>query len=142
MTLEADLKVLGWEIWDRWREHGRRSGSMELTAAELDYLYALLSTTEGMRLTELAALLRVSKASASTMVSKLEARGYLQRTACPEDGRAVHLHPTDRARQIEREEHDVYAETAAALRQGLDEHERRELERLLDKACQGLGRGD
>ncbi|WP_010629744.1 MarR family winged helix-turn-helix transcriptional regulator [Halomonas sp. KM-1] len=142
MTLETDLKVLGWEIWNRWREHGRRSGSMELTAAELDYLYALLSASEGMRLTELATLLRVSKASASTMVSKLEARGYLRRSACPGDGRAVLLHPTDKARHIEKEEHDVYAETATALRQGLDEHERRELERLLDKACQGLRRGD
>ncbi|PAU76163.1 MarR family winged helix-turn-helix transcriptional regulator [Halomonas salipaludis] len=142
MTLEADLKNLGWEIWNRWREHGRRSGSMELTAAELDYLYALLSTPDGMRLTQLAALLRVSKASASTMVSKLEARGYLHRSACPEDGRAVLLHATDKARHIEKEEHDVYAETAAALRQGLDEHERRELERLLDKACKGFRRDD
>ncbi|MBD3894734.1 MarR family transcriptional regulator [Halomonas sp. ML-15] len=142
MTLESDLKDLGWEIWNRWREHGRRSGSMELTAAELDYLYALLSTPDGMRLTQLAALLRVSKASASTMVSKLETRGYLYRSACPEDGRAVLLHATDKARHIEKEECDVYAETAAALRQRLDDEEIRQLEWLLGKACEGLGEID
>ncbi|PMR76573.1 MarR family winged helix-turn-helix transcriptional regulator [Billgrantia endophytica] len=138
MTLEEGLKRLERHMWDLWRQHSQHSGSMELTNSELDYLYALLSAPEGLRLTELAALMRVSKASASVMVSKLGARGYLRKTACPADRRATRLYATIRTQHLEVEERDVYASAAASLREALDEEEVRELSRLLEKASRGL----
>lgn len=138
MTLEAGLKRLECHLWSLWREHSQRSGSMELTTSELDYLYALLSAPEGLRLTELAALMRVSKASASVMASKLESRGYLRRATCPEDRRATRLYVTPKTQHLESEERDVYASTAGTLREALDECEVRELERLLEKASARL----
>lgn len=138
MTLEEGLKRLECHLWSLWREHSQRSGSMELTTSELDYLYALLAAPEGVRLTELAALMKVSKASASAMVSKLEARGYLRRVACPEDRRAMRLYATSLTQHLEVEERDVYESTAATLCDVLDEREVRELERLLEKASRGL----
>ncbi|PSJ48170.1 MarR family transcriptional regulator [Zobellella endophytica] len=133
------LKQLEWFIWHRWREHSRQSGSMELTSSELEYLYALMSAQgPGLRLTELAALMQVSKASASTMARKLDRQGYLRREACPEDARASRLLPTDKALYLQKEETSVYRETATAMGRALSEEELAQLERLLAKACRAL----
>ncbi|WP_375055222.1 MarR family winged helix-turn-helix transcriptional regulator [Zobellella sp. DQSA1] len=139
MALAYSLKQLEWFIWHRWREHSRQSGSMELTSSELQYLYALMSAHgQGLRLTELAALMQVSKASASTMARKLERQGYLRREACPEDARASRLLPTDKALYLQKEETSVYLETAAVMSSELSREELEQLEVLLAKACRAL----
>lgn len=138
MELSESLKRLQWHMWHLWRESARHSGSMELTNSEYDYLYALISRREGMRLTELAVCMKVSKASASAMASKLEGRGYIRRVPCPEDGRAVRLQATDKAAALEKEELDIYASTSRALAAKLDEQELGQLSRLLAKACTDL----
>ncbi|WP_228144149.1 MarR family transcriptional regulator [Klebsiella variicola] len=115
----------------------QHSGSMELSNSELDYLYALISAEHGLRLTELAERMNVSKASASAMASKLEARGYLQRLPCTEDGRAMRLlarpNPTHWNKK-----NDVYVHTAASLAEHLSPEEMQQLSHLLAKACQSL----
>lgn len=138
MELTESLKWLQWHMWDLWRESARRSGSMDLTNSEFDYLYALISRREGMRLTELAACMKVSKASASAMVSKLERRGYIRRVPCPNDGRAVRLQATKKAAALEKEELDIYAAMARTLSAELDDAELAQLSRLLAKACVNL----
>lgn len=121
-----------------WRQYAQHSGSMELSNSELDYLYALISAEHGLRLTELAERMNVSKASASAMASKLEARGYLQRLPCTEDGRAMRLLATAKSNALEQEERDVYVHTAASLAEHLSPEEMQQLSHLLAKACQSL----
>ncbi|PTS86782.1 MarR family transcriptional regulator [Pseudomonas sp. HMWF032] len=130
------LKRLQWHMWHHWRHYAQHSGSMELSNSELDYLYALMSAENGLRLTELAERMNVSKASASAMASKLEARGYLQRLPCSEDGRAMRLLATAKSNALEQEERDVYLQTAASLEQNLSREEMQQLSHLLAKACQ------
>lgn len=114
MTLTDSLKRLQWHMWHHWRQYAQHSGSMELSNSELDYLYALISAEHGLRLTELAERMNVSKASASAsaMASKLEARGYLQRQPCAEDGRAMRLLATAKSNALKQEERDTTAQTA------------------------------
>lgn len=50
--------------------------------------------TEGTRLVELARRLGVTRQAASQMVQEIERRGFLERTADPEDGRAVRVRHT------------------------------------------------
>lgn len=138
MTLTDSLKRLQWHMWHHWRQYAQHSGSMELSNSELDYLYALISAEHGLRLTELAERMNVSKASASAMASKLEARGYLQRLPCTEDGRAMRLLATAKSNALEQEERDVYAHTAASLAEHLSAEEMQQLSQLLAKACQSL----
>jgi DNA-binding MarR family transcriptional regulator len=138
MTLTDSLKRLQWHMWHHWRQHAQHSGSMELSNSELDYLYALISAEHGLRLTELAERMNVSKASASAMASKLEARGYLQRLPCTEDGRAMRLLATAKSSALEQEERDVYVHTAASLAEHLSPEEMQQLSHLLAKACQSL----
>lgn len=138
MTLTDSLKRLQWHMWYHWRQYAQHSGSMELSNSELDYLYALISAEHGLRLTELAERMNVSKASASAMASKLEARGYLQRQPCAEDGRAMRLLATAKSSALEQEERDVYVNTAASLAEHLSPEEMQQLSHLLAKACQSL----
>ncbi|BBQ28390.1 TPA: MarR family transcriptional regulator [Enterobacter cloacae] len=138
MTLTDSLKRLQWHMWHHWRQYAQHSGSMELSNSELDYLYALISAEHGLRLTELAERMNVSKASASAMASKLEARGYLQRLPCTEDGRAMRLLATAKSNALEQEERDVYVHTAASLAEHLSPEEMQQLSHLLAKACQSL----
>ncbi|TBM25969.1 MarR family winged helix-turn-helix transcriptional regulator [Hafnia paralvei] len=133
-----DLKKLQWHLWFCWREVSRQSGSMELTNSEFDYLYALLEHPQGVRLTELAECMKVSKASASAMVSKLESRGYIQRVPCSDDGRATLLQVTKKGTALEKEEMDIYTETAQKMASALTPEERQQFELLLHKACHGL----
>lgn len=136
-----DLKKLQWHLWFCWREVSRQSGSMELTNSEFDYLYALLEPPQGMRLTELAECMKVSKASASAMVSKLEKRGYIQRISCPEDGRATLLQATEKGAALEKEEMDIYAQTTQQMAASLTPEEQQQFEHLLHKACGSLKTG-
>jgi DNA-binding MarR family transcriptional regulator len=138
MPITESLKRLQWHMWHHWRQYAQHSGSMELSNSELDYLYALMSADNGLRLTELAERMNVSKASASAMASKLEARGYLQRLPCKDDGRAMRLQATPKSTALEQEERDVYVQTAASLAQNLSPEEMRQLSQLLAKACQAL----
>ena len=138
MTLTDSLKRLQWHMWHHWRQYAQHSGSMELSNSELDYLYALISAEHGLRLTELAERMNVSKASASAMASKLEARGYLQRLPCTEDGRAMRLLATAKSSALEQEERDVYVHTVASLAEHLSPEEMQQLSHLLAKACQSL----
>ncbi|NBN62471.1 MarR family transcriptional regulator [Microvirga tunisiensis] len=134
MDLVESLRCLQWHMWFRWREESRRTGSMELTPNELDYLYALLGAGRPIRLGELAGRMQVTAASASSMVRKLEARGYISRSSGDADGRSVLLAPTPKCQALEEEERSIYADTAARLAAMLEPEELAELDRLLAKA--------
>jgi DNA-binding MarR family transcriptional regulator len=70
-------------------------------------------TPEGLRPSELADRLQVSKQSVNDLLHDLEARGYLVREPDPEDGRARVVRLTDRGRALQ----DAADEGAAAAQQ-------------------------
>jgi DNA-binding MarR family transcriptional regulator len=73
-----------------------RSGIKGLTAAH-GRLMAELEPA-GTRPTELAARLGVTKAAVGQLVDKLEKKGLVVRARDPEDGRAVIVRPTEKAK--------------------------------------------
>ena len=99
--LQDSIRRLQWHLWRLWRQESQKSGSMDLTSTEYDYLDVVAWHPEGLRLTDLAERMGVSKASASAMASKLEARGYLDRTPDPEDKRASLIRPTPKTAALE-----------------------------------------
>ena len=135
MELAAILKKIDRHLWDLWRELGQQSGSMELTVSETDYLWTLVDNN-GMRLTEFAEAMKVSKASASVMVAKLEKRGYIARTPCTEDGRAMRLIVTAKTQSLSDEGMNVYRRGAVDLEKNLSSKELDQLTKLLNKAYQ------
>ena len=137
-TLQDSLRRLQWHLWHLWRLEARKSGSMELTSVEHDYLDVVARHPEGLRLTDLAERMGVSKASASAMAAKLEARGYLERGPALEDRRASLLRATPKTTALESEENAIHARAAASLAAALSDDERAQFETLFGKACRGL----
>lgn len=143
MTLQLSLQRLEWHLWHQWREQVKQSEHLELTNSELQYLYTLLAwEDQGMRLTELAEQMQVSKASASNMTRKLEQQGYLERQACNKDARAQLLFPSNKALMLKQKEPEVYQAAIQHFKQVLEPQELLALTQLLNKACAGLNLGD
>lgn len=136
--LQESLRLVQWHMWHLWRLESQKSGSMELTSTEYDYLDVVARHPEGLRLTDLAERMKVSKASASAMASKLEARGYVERVPDPEDKRASLIRPTPKTGALESEENAIHARTAASLAAALSDDELARFEELFAKACRGL----
>ena len=136
--LQDSLRRLQWHLWHLWRLEAQKSGSMELTSVEHDYLDVVARHPEGLRLTDLAERMKVSKASASAMAAKLEARGYLERGPALEDRRASLLRATPKTTALESEENAIHARAAASLAAALSDDERAQFETLFGKACRGL----
>jgi DNA-binding MarR family transcriptional regulator len=67
----------------------------------------------GVRLTELADVLRQPKQYVGRLVDELEARGYVERRADPNDRRSKLILPTDRARDEQRQADRILAEIEA-----------------------------
>jgi len=100
---------------------------LELTGTQMLALRGL-ADGGGMRLTELARLIRVSDATASRAVDCLVAHGLAERRPDPEDRRALSLAATPAGRRrVERRRHEL----AVALGAALDELEPREQAKLL-----------
>jgi len=55
---------------------------------------------EGRTLSEIADFLEVARPSVTVSVQKLEQKGFLTKTGCPQDGRVVHVTLTREGRKI------------------------------------------
>lgn len=142
MDLRQSLQRLEWHLWNQWREQAQHSEHLELSTSELQYLYTLLAWDEtGMRLTKLAECMHVSKASASTMVRKLEQRGYLLRRPCPDDARAQRLLPSAKALTLKYKEPEIYQAALQHFKQALTAEELEQFTVLMGKACSNLSLG-
>jgi DNA-binding MarR family transcriptional regulator len=113
------------------------AGFHDLTPAHL-YVFQLPGP-DGARPTELAARMNMTKQATNHLLSSLEARGYLERTASPDDGRATVLRLTPRGREIARIMQDssrrLEDQWAHRLGRQALERLRRELAELIDVAA-------
>ena len=114
----------------------RAAGFGDLTPAHL-YVFQLPGP-DGVRPTELAARMNMTKQAANHLLSGLEARGYIQRVAASGDGRGKVLRMTARGCEVARIMNDsaLRLEDEWALRLGDQalERLRRELAELADIA--------
>jgi DNA-binding MarR family transcriptional regulator len=74
------------------------SGFEGIQPAHSAVIQPLWETPEGARITTLARASRITKQSMSALVSELEAAGYVERVADPDDARAVRVRLTARGR--------------------------------------------
>lgn len=106
----------------------------ELTMREYDVLYTLAKCGGLIRLGELNRNVLLSQPALSRMVDRLAARGLIERTADPDDGRGVLLGLTEAGRARQRQVGGRHAVgVARAVTGRLDEDEVLQLERLCRK---------
>lgn len=117
-----------------WRQHGNDDPMCQLSFNEFDYLKVIEQYPEGVRITDLAQELYVTKPSASTMVSRLAKKNLVRTIACREDARAKRVVLTDWVIKNMSFERVVYQQIASDLNAQLSEEEAMKLVELLNKA--------
>jgi DNA-binding MarR family transcriptional regulator len=113
----ADLAALGraFEEIVTWLRRTRSTADVSATALSL---LDRLETGGAHRVTDLAALEGITQPAATSLVNRLESRGWAARTADPTDGRASRVTITDAGRQRlheHREERSLRIAEALAL---------------------------
>ncbi|RJX70467.1 MarR family transcriptional regulator [Vibrio sinensis] len=117
-----------------WRVHGKEDPLCLLSFNEYDYLKVIQDSEGGIRITDLAEELRVTKPSASNMVVRLEKKGLVNRIACEDDARSKRVVLSESAMKNMSLETVVYKDMAAQMTSRLNEEEAKQLVLLLEKA--------
>ena len=97
LRLAHSAMVLEYEKWLA------TSPYKDIQPAHASALQPLWQLADGMRLTELAQIARITKQSMGALVDALEAAGYVERVDDPADGRAWRVRLTARGRAFGRD---------------------------------------
>lgn len=111
---------------------------LNLSTAEGDLLFLLLTGSNQLRQEELAEQLDVGKAAVSRAVDSLEVKGYVRRERHPDDRRAYSICLTERAYAVQQEITSIYERLYQRVREGIPDEEFERVEQLLDKAAVNL----
>lgn len=134
MALEKSLIELERFCAKAWRVYAKEDPLSHLSFNEFDYLRVIQLHPEGVRITDLAEELQVTKPSASNMVVRLEKKGLVRRIACNEDARSKRVLLTEEVIAEMSLEQVVYKDISEQLMRKLDKQEAQQLKALLDKA--------
>ncbi|AGQ97699.1 MarR family transcriptional regulator [Vibrio parahaemolyticus] len=134
MALEKSLIDLERFCAKAWRVYAKEDPLSHLSFNEFDYLRVIQVFPEGVRITDLADELQVTKPSASNMVMRLEKKGLVKRIACNEDARAKRVLLTEDVAEKMSLEQIVYKDISDQMMLKLDEQEAKQLQSLLNKA--------
>ncbi|KGY13726.1 MarR family transcriptional regulator [Vibrio tubiashii] len=134
MTLESSLMELERFCSKAWRVHAKEDSLSNLSFNEYDYLRVIEEHEQGIRITDLAQEMQVSKPSASNMVARLVKKGLVSRISCVEDGRSKRVILTEQVINDLSLEQVVYRRIAESMSSKLTETESRQLIRLLKKS--------
>ncbi|MCL9782660.1 MarR family transcriptional regulator [Vibrio sp. S4M6] len=137
MALEKSLIDLERFCAKSWRVYAKEDPLSRLSFNEFDYLRVIQMHSEGVRITDLAKELLVTKPSASNMVARLEKKGLVKRIICPEDARSKRVMLTKDVTDKMSLEEVVYKDIAEKMNHKLSHEEAQQLQRLLNKALGG-----
>lgn len=133
MSLETSLIELERFCSKAWRVYAKEDPLSLLSFNEFDYLRVVQAYPEGIRITDLADEMKVTKPSASNMVVRLEKKGLVKRIMCNEDARSKKVVLTENAINAMSLEKVVYKEVAETMNAKLSDQEAAQLVSLLNK---------
>jgi DNA-binding MarR family transcriptional regulator len=99
-------------------------------------------TPDGLRPSELADKLQITKQSVNDLLADMEARGYLVRVPDPSDGRARVIRLTAKGRQLERVVYDGARSAELAIAELLGPRRLAQLRRALDEVVSHISKGE
>lgn len=110
----------------------KKHGLHGLVPTHGNIIFALLSKGQ-MTMKDLAAVIRRDKSTVTTLVTKLEKHGYVERITCPDDNRVIFVRLTERGQQL-RESFEAISKglNETGLR-GFSSSEQEHLAKLLNK---------
>ena len=113
----------------KWREAPYHNCG-NLTYTEYDYLETI-DESGSIRLSELAEQMRVSKPTASNMISRLQRKKLVTRKPCPKDGRAANIELSETGKELLTIDRQLYSNLISELLEGMTQKDRNQLETLL-----------
>lgn len=119
------------------RDFSVRVRDYDLTHTQWQAL-AVLSRQEGIKQAELANLLQVQPISLGRLIDRMEAAGWVERRAAPNDRRAIQLYLTPRAGPVLDRMTDPASLTLEVALSDFDTDEREQLLRMLQRVKANL----
>lgn len=119
------------------QEFFRRAGDLRLTPALTRLLY-YVKQRPGSTQAELAGYLDLSSVSIGRMIDRLEARGFVRRTADAHDRRAFRIHPDAAAAPLVAQMDDLVAAVSAKARKGVPAEDYAAFQRTLEQMRRNL----
>lgn len=110
-----------------------------LTTKQLNCI-ELIHSMENPTLSEITEKLKITKASTSVMLDRLEENGFIKRVRSDNDKRSAHVHLTHKGDKAAHLHADVHKQFATLLTKELTNSERDILIVLLNKAIRSLGK--
>jgi DNA-binding MarR family transcriptional regulator len=112
--------------------------SLNLTGAEGDIIFHLLSTSDGLSQEKLAERLDIDKAAISRTVNSLDSKGYIHRERQADDSHTYRVMLTDAAKDVSKRIEHAYKTAYEVSLQGISESEFQSFDRLLEKVYENL----
>ena len=106
----------------------------DLTEAQFNVLFALKYKTRAITQVELGRRLVVTRATVTSVLDKLESKGYVERRDVPDNRRSYHVELTKAGRKLVDEVEPVYRDSIHYVLEYLDEDEVRSLIDVLEPA--------
>lgn len=116
-----------------------RNLNIPISASQFMLLHALYKN-DGVSQHEIAEFFKVDKAAVTRGLKKLEKASFVRRQKDKDDGRKIVVHLTEKALDFQSCHRDILGELDAIMKSVLEEYEKKELIRLLEKLEQGLAR--
>ena len=114
---------------------------MNLSGAEGDVLFLLLTGSNHLRQEQLAEQLDIGKAAISRVIDSLESKGYVMRIRQDEDRRAYSVSLTDKAFSVGPGIKDIYDRLYMRIRKEITDDELLRVESLLSRVAANLRTG-
>lgn len=112
--------------------------SLNLTGAEGDIIFHLLSASDGLSQEKLAERLDIDKAAISRTVNSLDSKGYIYRERQADDSRIYRVMLTDTVKDISQRIENTYRTVYEIALRGINEPESESFYRLLKKVYENL----
>lgn len=108
-----------------------------LFSGQEDVLFRVIDN-EGITLSELAAELKISNASACVSVKRMEKAGFIIKKADEKNARIIRLYPTEKAKNASANTRAEMDKTEDLIKQGMTEEEQMLLSDLLEKSISNI----
>ncbi len=112
--------------------------TINLTGAEGDIIFHLLSASDGLSQEQLAERLDIDKAAISRTINSLDSKGFIQRERMIDDSRTYRVTLTGAAKAVSGMIEHAYKSAYEASLRGISESEFQSFNRLLGKVHKNL----
>jgi DNA-binding MarR family transcriptional regulator len=136
--LPFQLAALALGFQSLLKRQGKQMGLREDVRTGMGSIFFALCEQDDCIMRDLGGRLQIPKGTLSGLLARMEKMKLVERTPCPDDGRACRVRLTAKARRMEASLRKRHAWAIEVLQAGLTTAEEKELRRLLGRVLNNL----